>query len=39
MAVSSGSVCFVALGDYGWSFKGRGWFGGRLGLFHKEKMK
>lgn len=32
-------MCFAALGDYGRSFRGGGWFGGSLGLFHEEKMK
>lgn len=32
-AVSKVSGCFVALGDHGRSFKGRGWFGGGLALY------
>ena len=36
MAVSGGSERFVAPGDHGRSFKGRGRFGGSLGLFGEE---
>lgn len=37
VAVSGGGVCFVALGDHGRSFKGRGRFGGSLILLMKKK--
>lgn len=39
VAVSGGGVCFVALGDHGWSFKGRGWCGGSLTLFFTRRKK
>lgn len=35
--VSGRGMCFVGPGDQGRSFKGRGWFGGSLSLFHEEE--
>ena len=36
-AVSGGRVCFVAPGDWGWSFRGRGWFDSSWGLCDGEE--